>query len=533
MSFRLVHGDCIEVMRAMAADSVDAIVTDPPYGIGFMGREWDTFKPGVAEARVIENRLVESDNPNLRGRSRAPASSPSAVEYDYSIKGLRGFQEWTETWAREALRVLKPGGHAVVCGAPRAAHRMACGLEDAGFEIRDSLAWLFGQGFPKSLDIAKQAIDPDDAKRWAGWGTALKPGHEPIVLARKPVVGTIIATVLTHGTGALNIDACRIAGVVQKGAGATGFGVDRDDGYVAGVGREYQAEGRWPANVVLSHAPDCTDEACSPDCAVRLLDEQSGESMSAGGRIGNAGGGMVQNVPVGQYAAGDPGYGDKGGASRFFYCAKASREEREQGCEHLPLRSAGEATDREDGSAGLNSPRAGAGRTRAGKGFTVREIVSYPPASWVYAVLDQALPADTVNSLRKATVGSTIRASDGTAWSMCSCGSPSTDPSHPAIRSIIETATVWTTGSPTSNSPPLRHTNGCMAVACAVRAYGGSPVGFAESASQSTARTGISAEKDGRSTDAAVSAISVESWLTSEPAGEVGRRVGVRNVHPT
>ena len=187
MSVTLHRGDCIEVLRTFADASIDALVTDPPYGIGFMGREWDTFKPGqVAQPERYETG-IESDNPNLKGRHRSPAVSPSQIAYDYTAKGLREFQAWTEQWAREVLRVLKPGGYAVVCGAPRAYHRMASGLEDAGFEIRDCLAWLFGSGFPKSLNLGD------------GLGTALKPAHEPIVLARKPFKGSVRSNVDAHG----------------------------------------------------------------------------------------------------------------------------------------------------------------------------------------------------------------------------------------------------------------------------------------------------------------------------------------------
>src|SRR5262245_52167454 len=203
----ILRGDCVEVMQTIEPESIDAVVTDPPYGIGFMGKEWDTFKPGQEAKRIVVNKQIASDNPNLKGRTRGPASSPSAVEYDYSAKGLRQFQAWTEEWGREAFRVLKPGAYLVVCGAPRAYHRMACGLEDAGFEIRDCLAWLFGSGFPKSLNLGE------------GLGTALKPAHEPIVLARKPFKGSVKANVEQHGTGALNIDACRIGDDVVGGGG--------------------------------------------------------------------------------------------------------------------------------------------------------------------------------------------------------------------------------------------------------------------------------------------------------------------------
>jgi hypothetical protein len=126
----VIVGDCVSVMRDMAAESVDAIVTDPPYGLGFMGKEWDDLPPG-------------------------------------------------REWADECLRVLKPGGHLLAFGGTRTYHRLACAIEDAGFEIRDCLAWLYGQGFPKSRNMGD------------GWGTALKPAHEPIVMARKPLVGTV------------------------------------------------------------------------------------------------------------------------------------------------------------------------------------------------------------------------------------------------------------------------------------------------------------------------------------------------------
>ena len=162
----LYHGDCLDVLASLPADSVDAVVTDPPYLIGFMGRAWDA--------------------------SHGIAGQP-------------------DVW-REVSRVLKPGGHLLAFGAPRTYHRMAVAIEDAGFEIRDSLMWLFGSGFPKSHDIGK-AIDKAagaEAAEWDGWGTALKPAHEPIVLARKPLAGTIANNVQTWGVGGINVDDCRI-----------------------------------------------------------------------------------------------------------------------------------------------------------------------------------------------------------------------------------------------------------------------------------------------------------------------------------
>lgn len=310
----LYRGDCLDILRAMPARSVDAVVTDPPYGIGFMGKEWDSFKPGKAEQRIVENRAIESDNPNLRGRTRGPASSPSAVEYDRTLEGQRGFQQFTEEWARELVRVLKPGGHMLVCGAPRSGHRMVSGIEDAGFEIRDSIAWLFGQGFPKSHNL-------DD-----GWGTALKPGHEPICLARAPFNGTVEENVARWGVGALNIDGSRVDA------------------------------SRWPPNVALDAD------------AAGLLDAQAGRRQSGANpsRRGSDKFRKVFSAFKGQRDCTPARGADAGGASRFFFVPKPSRRERDFGCEDLPQRTPGECTDRAEGSAGLTA-YAGAGRSGGGR----------------------------------------------------------------------------------------------------------------------------------------------------------------------
>lgn len=346
------HGDLFDVLPTLEAESIDACVTDPPYGIGFMGREWDTFKPGTGVTRKLmhprerEAAKLVSDNPNINGRHRSPALSPSQIDYDYSTAGLRGFQEWTERWGREVFRVMKPGAYIVVCGAPRSYHRMACGLEDAGFVIRDKFSWLFGSGFPKNLNLGD------------GKGTALKPAHEPIALAWKPFKGSITDCHKKHGTAALNIDACRLT-VTDNDYARNASG---DRGHADSRGRQSEFAmtagsandiGRWPANVLL-------DEE-----AAALLDEQTGE-LTSGANPTSRGSDKFRDT-YGEFKGQTECFAarglDIGGASRFYYVAKPSREERDFGCDGLAVSTGGEATDRKEGSAGLNNPRAGAGRT--------------------------------------------------------------------------------------------------------------------------------------------------------------------------
>jgi DNA modification methylase len=509
----MIHcGDLFTVLPTFEAESVDAVVTDPPYGIGFMGREWDTFKPeNVRTAAAMKQRKDPAQIANLKnvcGRKRSPAQSPSQVEYDYSAKGLREFQVWCEQWGREVFRVLKPGGYILSCGAPRAYHRMASGLEDAGFEIRDCLAWLFGSGFPKSLNIGD------------GLGTALKPAHEPIVLARKPFKGSVKGNVAAHGTGALNIDACRLESTPRATGNREGE-ASADRSYAERGSTNFAMRpgprggdemGRWPANVVLD------------DIAAMVLDEQSGELVSGATKAGCAAGTNFAQSRVRIHEYDIPS--DVGGASRFYYVAKPSREERDMGCYDLPAVSSFETVERDPGSAGANNPRAGAGRMSV---LNTTEIVYTDPA-WVNAVLARRLPADTDSSRPKVIGASTTQYSDGSAWSMCWCGSPSTDPFHPVVRSIIETETSSITPSRISNSSRRPHTNGCMAAAFGVKAAGGNLAAYAEFQSPWARLTGTSPKKAGRSTADAVPAILVASWLTSAPAKP---SIARRNGHPT
>jgi site-specific DNA-methyltransferase (adenine-specific) len=317
--WRVHLGDNLAVLRSFKRDSIDAVVTDPPYGLGFMGKNWDTFSPDV-----VARQLKRDTRSTIRvGRQKRPkdsgAASPAmaAARYDRSTASSRAFQAWTRRWARAVLRVAKPGAHMVVCGSPRMGHRLTCGLEDGGWEIRDVLMWLRGQGFPKSRNLGD------------GWGTALKPGWEPIILARKPFPCTLVENVKAHGTGGLNIDGCRIT---VDGARplvvATEGTAPASEGYgTLGRGSERAGEttrGRWPANVVL-------DEE-----AAVLLDEQSGELRS--GYSEGFEGPHTESRTFGRFGRNvirpETIYADAGGASRFFYCAKASRSERGDGNTH-------------------------------------------------------------------------------------------------------------------------------------------------------------------------------------------------------
>ncbi len=279
----LHHGDCLDVMRGMRKSSISAIVTDPPAGISFMGKDWDHHKGG-RDAWVA----------------------------------------WLADIMCEAYRVAKPGAHVAMWALPRTAHWTATALEDSGWEIRDRITHIFATGFPKSLDVGN------------GWGTALKPASEDWIIARKPLEGTVAANIQAHGTGAINIDACRVPGTLdgdpRRFAATDGGSFNAFSDHAPVV----RSNGRWPSNLVLSHADDCVEE-CVEDCPVAELDAQSGNLPGspagvfttikrATGQIYGRGQGISK---VGRDVF---GYGGDGGASRFFttfrYQAKAPTRER-------------------------------------------------------------------------------------------------------------------------------------------------------------------------------------------------------------
>lgn len=344
MEYELHLGDCLEVLRGLPANSIDSVVTDPPYGIRFMGKSWDGQDiEDRAAYRASMPSHAGACGPNGGHRSIAA----EAGKYDLTPAGMRAFQTFTLEWATEALRVLKPGGHLLSFAAARTYHHMAVGIEMAGFEIRDQIMWVFGSGFPKSHNLKGERT---------GWGTALKPAHEPICMARKPFPGTVAANVAAHGTGAINIDACRVTPTGERlGGGDENGKVSKPEGWarpwmnnpdhVAAHGAKVTANvakatqlGRWPANLI--HDGSDVVLAMFPDAPGQLADASTSDTQRAGqntygamkrGR-GNESSADSDNQGVVGFNM-KPGERrlDTGSAARFYYCAKTSRADRHEG----------------------------------------------------------------------------------------------------------------------------------------------------------------------------------------------------------
>lgn len=326
----LYHGDLFDVLPTLSADSIDACVTDPPYGLGFMGKKWDD--PGS----FVERTVDDSQTWDRVGGNHHPSNSRDSART--KLREGQKVQAWSENWAREVFRVLKPGAYLVAFGGTRMYHRLTVGIEDAGFEIRDCLSWLYGSGFPKSLNVGN------------GQGTALKPAWEPIILARKPTIGTVATNVLRYSTGALNIDDCRLnpGEMVSGGGNGQAHNGGRFGAHETARERpivEAHDLGRWPANV-------CLDEE-----AAAMLDEQRGELASGANperRSADKHRTVYQSWKGEQTCLPARGF-DAGGASRFYYVAKPSREERDYGTENLAARPRDE--NRKDGNPGGDNPR--------------------------------------------------------------------------------------------------------------------------------------------------------------------------------
>jgi DNA modification methylase len=350
------HGDCRDVLATLAPESIDSALMDPPYGLGFMGAEWDKFGGRGMKAETIAAQKAAEERNEPFGRS-GKAAKPAPGE-------KAAFKAFMGEVASACLRVLKPGAHVLVFGGTRTYHWMADAWEDAGFEVRDMMSWLYGQGFPKNVNIAKaidkafgvqpvavlpadlgMANNPDwndlktkkvmpppttpDAIKWRGFGTALKPALEPLMLARKPIDGPIYRNVMERGTGALNLDACAVGGDGTR---------QEPEAYT-----KVNPSGRWPANVVM-------DEA-----AGAILDAQAGVSKDGVAVKRNGRGGRFCHSQEDKLGAPvpDQGYGGSGGPSRFYYCPKPCKAEKEAGLAAFDPATAAELTGRKEGSAGL------------------------------------------------------------------------------------------------------------------------------------------------------------------------------------
>lgn len=317
----LILGDCLGELKKMPDNSIDSVVTDPPYGLAFMGKEWDNFSQSKSIALGKKSPANErTDNSAFKTRGK-PISGWSKEDK----KAMENFQKFSEEWAKEVFRVLKPGGYLLSFAASRTYHRMTCAIEDAGFEIRDQIMWVYGSGFPKSHNVSKALSESEEANQWEGWGTALKPAHEPICVARKPLSEKSVAeNVLKWGTGAINIDGCRIeAGSDHMNNCSRTFqgGIWKKSGEAPKkITTEAHTQGRWPANFIHDGSEEVVD---------LFPDTKSGKDKNP--TDNKVKGFFGSDMP---YYSSEANYGDAGSAARFFYCAKVSKKERGENNNH-------------------------------------------------------------------------------------------------------------------------------------------------------------------------------------------------------
>jgi site-specific DNA-methyltransferase (adenine-specific) len=275
-------GDCVEVMASLPEASVDSVVCDPPYHLTSIVKRFGA--DGAAPAKVGKTGAYARASAGFMGK-----------QWDGGDVAAR-----VETWAA-VFSVLKPGGHLLAFSGTRTYHRMVCAIEDAGFEVRDQIGWTFGSGFPKSHNAGN------------GWGTALKPAWEPIVLARRPLIGTVAANVLQFGTGAINVDGCRVGtDDTRSVASKSALGLINDDSWKAQEVMAGSACGRWPANLVHDGSEEVL--AAFPDADGAVSNSRTANNNAVYGEQN----GMERQV----------GRGDSGSAARFFYTAKADSEDR-------------------------------------------------------------------------------------------------------------------------------------------------------------------------------------------------------------
>ena len=352
-NYKLYQGDMLDMLEAIEPETIDSVVCDPPYELNFMGKGWDNS--GIA------------------------------------------FQP--DTW-KKCYEVLKPGGYLLAFGGSRTFHRIACAIEDAGFEIRDTIMWLYGSGFPKSMNIGlaidkKNGIDNRTGNivkgmgsnnttamknclsesqefaseyeeriaqnEWQGWGTALKPSFEPIIVARKPFKGSLVDNVIENGVGGLNIDECRVCLNGEKAPKGSGnicnSGIEQKWGFKGNGGNETSSLGRFPANTILTYDETDFDEVCG-----------GFPNNTASYRKGNRDSRKAM-FDFGSQDKTNQGYTDSGSASRYFYCAKASKKDRDEGLDEFEIKGAKELLNREENSDGASwNGKYSSGNAYAGAG---------------------------------------------------------------------------------------------------------------------------------------------------------------------